>query len=137
HTPIALITGGSRGLGRNTALHLARQGADLIFTYRSQRADADSLVEEIASRGRRPVALPLDVGQSSAFPAFAQHVREALAAMWQRERFDYLVNNAGMGVHASFADTSEAQFDALMNVHVKGVFFLTQQLLLLIADGGR
>lgn len=135
--PIALITGGSRGLGRNTALHLARGGSDVVITFRRARAEADSLVAEVQALGRRAVALPLDMADCSQFPAFITSLRQTLAQHWQREQFDHLVNNAGMGEHASFAETTEAQFDALMNVHLKGVFFLTQHLLPLLADGGR
>ena len=137
HSPIALVTGGSRGLGRNTALKLAARGVDVILTYRSRRDEADTVVAQIEKAGARAVALPLNVGDSGTFPAFAALVRERLATLWQRERFDFLVNNAGIGVHAPFADTSEAQFDELVNVHLKGTFFLTQVLLPLIADGGR
>ncbi|MCV2360521.1 SDR family oxidoreductase [Paucibacter sp. TC2R-5] len=135
--PIALITGGSRGLGKNTALHLAAQGSDIILSYSSARAEAEATVAAIQALGRRAVALPLDMGNSAGFPAFAVAVKAALAQIWQRERFDHLVNNAGMGLHASLMETSEAQFDELMNVHLKGVFFLTQKLLPLINDGGR
>lgn len=134
---IALVTGGSRGLGRSAALHIARQGTDVILTYRSQKAEADSAVAEIEKLGRRAVALPLDVAESGHFAAFAQTLRQALARHWQRERFDFLVNNAGVGVHASLMDTTEAQFDQLVNVHFKAVFFLTQTLLPLMNDGGR
>lgn len=136
-TPIALITGGSRGLGRNTALHLARQGSDVILTYRSNRAEADAVVAQIARLGRRAAALQLDVADSKSFGAFAEQVRGVLAQHWQRDRFDYLVNNAGIGIHASLMETTEAQFDELVNIHLKGVFFLTQKLLPLIVDGGR
>lgn len=134
---IALITGASRGLGRNAALKLAAQGSDLILTYRSNRAEAEAVVAAVQALGRRAVALPLDVGDSASFEAFADQVREALATHWQRERFDHLINNAGIGTHAALADTTEAQFDELVNIHFKGVFFLTQRLLPLIADGGR
>jgi NAD(P)-dependent dehydrogenase (short-subunit alcohol dehydrogenase family) len=134
---IALVTGGSRGLGRNTALKLAARGVDVILTYRSRANEAQAVVAEIQRHGARAVALPLDVGDSRSFPAFAQAVREQLQTVWQRERFDHLVNNAGIGIHAAFADTTEAQFDELMNIHLKGTFFLTQALLPLIADGGR
>jgi NAD(P)-dependent dehydrogenase (short-subunit alcohol dehydrogenase family) len=134
---IALITGASRGLGRNAALHLAAQGVDVILTYRSQRDEALAVVAEIEKKGARAVALPLDMGASQTFAAFAEQVAEALQAHWQRTQFDFLVNNAGMGVHASVVDTTEAQFDHVMGVHVKGVFFLTQALLPLVADGGR
>jgi NAD(P)-dependent dehydrogenase (short-subunit alcohol dehydrogenase family) len=135
--PIALITGGNRGLGKNAALHLARQGTDIILTYRRNGAEAAAVVAEIEQLGRRAVALPLDVGVSSSFNAFAEQVRDALARHWQRARFNYLVNNAGVGIYAVVEQTTEAQFDELMNVHFKGVFFLTQKLLPLIADQGR
>lgn len=134
---IALITGASRGLGRSAALHLAAQGVQLILTYKDNAAAAQELVAQIAAQGSRAVALRLDVGDSQGFAAFAAQVRRALADTWQRERFDYLVNNAGMGFTAAFAETTEAQFDLLADVHLKGPFFLTQQLLPLIADGGR
>jgi NAD(P)-dependent dehydrogenase (short-subunit alcohol dehydrogenase family) len=135
--PIALVTGGSRGLGRNAALHIARSGTDVLLTYRSQAAQAQAVVAEIEGLGRRAVALPLDVACSATFPAFAEQVGAALAQHWQRERFDFLVNNAGIGTHASFMETTEAQFDALVDIHLKGVFFLTQKLLPLMNDGGR
>lgn len=133
---IALITGGSRGLGRNAALHLARDGVDVIFTYRSNFTEAQSLVAEIEALGRRAVGMPLDVGITTGFASFVAKVQETLTA-WGEDRFDYLVNNAGTGVHASFTDTTEAQFDELVNVHFKGPFFLTQALLPLMRDGGR
>lgn len=136
-SPIALITGGSRGLGRNAALHVARAGTDVILTYRSQAAEAQAVVAEIEALGRRALALPLDVADSRSFAAFAQQVQAVLATHWQRERFDFLVNNAGIGIHASFMETTEAQFDELVNIHLKGTFFLSQQLLPLMNDGGR
>jgi NAD(P)-dependent dehydrogenase (short-subunit alcohol dehydrogenase family) len=136
-TPIALVTGGSRGLGKNTALHLAATDSDVILTYRGNAADAQQVVREIEQQGRRAVALQLDVADSAGFTAFASQVKQVLAEVWQRERFDHLVNNAGIGIHASFAETTEAQFDTLMNIQLKGTFFLTQKLLPLINDGGR
>ncbi|MBV8123949.1 MAG: SDR family oxidoreductase [Burkholderiaceae bacterium] len=135
--PIALITGGSRGLGRNAALQMAREGIDVILTYRSRADEAQAVAAEIENMGRCAVALPLDVGRSSSFKDFTGQVREALARTWSREQFNFLVNNAGIGIHAAFADTTEAQFDELMAVHLKGPFFLTQALLPLLADGGR
>ncbi len=135
--PILLITGGSRGLGRSAALAAARTGIDVVLTYREQAAEAQAVVAEIEALGRRAVALPLDVGDVRSFEGFAVQLTQALQARWQRERFDFLVNNAGMGVHAPITDTTEAQFDALVNVHLKGVFFLTQRLLPLMNDGGR
>jgi NAD(P)-dependent dehydrogenase (short-subunit alcohol dehydrogenase family) len=135
--PIALITGGSRGLGRNTALHLARSGVDVILTYKNSRAEAEAAVSEIVSTGRHAEALPLDVADTASFVDFAIGLRRLLSEHWGRDRFEFLVNNAGMGIHANFADTTEAQFDELANTHLKGVFFLTQKLLPLLADGGR
>jgi NAD(P)-dependent dehydrogenase (short-subunit alcohol dehydrogenase family) len=137
NTRIALITGGSRGLGKSMALTLAEHGTDVMLTYRSNQAEAQAVVDAITRQGRRAAALPLDVGKVSTFAAFTEQLRTALGQHWQRDRFDYLVNNAGIGVHASFAETTEAQFDELVNVHLKGAFFLTQTLLPLIADGGR
>ncbi|ESQ81908.1 3-oxoacyl-ACP reductase [Asticcacaulis sp. AC466] len=133
---IALITGGSRGLGRNMAHHLAAKGIDIVFTYRSRQDEADSLVEELKQMGRKAVALPLDTGVSSGFDAFAGQVRDALRANWGQDRFDFLINNAGTALYAPFAETTEAQFDDVTNIHLKGVFFLTQKLLPLMKDGG-
>jgi NAD(P)-dependent dehydrogenase (short-subunit alcohol dehydrogenase family) len=137
NTPIALVTGASRGLGKSTALQLARRGVDVILTYRGSAKEAHQVVRQIEEQGRRAVALQLDVADSRGFDAFAAQVKGALDRVWQRGDFDYLVNNAGAGVHASLQDTTEAQFDMLMNIHLKGVFFLTQKLLPLLADGGR
>jgi NAD(P)-dependent dehydrogenase (short-subunit alcohol dehydrogenase family) len=134
---IALITGGSRGLGRSMALHLAREGADIVLTYRTKQAEADVVVSQIRELGRKAVALALDVGEVATFPAFVVSLQQALTGTFQRPNFDFLINNAGIGVNAPFAATTEAQFDSLMNVHFKGVFFLTQALLPSVADGGR
>jgi NAD(P)-dependent dehydrogenase (short-subunit alcohol dehydrogenase family) len=134
---IALVTGSSRGLGRNIALKLARSGADIVVTYRSGTTEADAVVAEIEALGRRAVALAIDVADTKTFEPFAKSLKAALATHWQRERFDFLVNNAGIGIHKPFAETTETDFDSLMNVHVKGVYFLTQTLLPLLADGGR
>ncbi len=138
HTkPIALITGGSRGLGRSMALQLAQRGVGVILTYREQADEAARVVQAIEAEGGAAAALQLDAGEVSSFPAFAQALKGELSRRFQRQRFDYLVNNAGMGAHALVVETSEQQFDALMNVHFKGVFFLTRELLPLLADGGR
>ena len=136
-TKIALITGANRGLGKSAALHLARQGVDLIVTYRGRQDEAQAVVQQIEAMGRRAVALQLDVGNIASLGDFAAQVRHQLDHHWQRNSFDFLVNNAGVGIHGLVADTTEAQFDELMNVHFKGVFFLTQKLLPLVADGGR
>jgi NAD(P)-dependent dehydrogenase (short-subunit alcohol dehydrogenase family) len=136
-TPIVLITGGSRGLGRSAALAAARSGIDVVLTYRQKATEAQAVVAQIEGLGRRAVALPLDVGDVASFEAFAVQLQQSLRSQWQRDRLDFLVNNAGMGVHAPITETTEAQFDALVNVHLKGVFFLTQGLLPLMNDGGR
>ena len=135
--PIALITGGSRGLGKNAALALAQQGTDIILTYQQNAAAAQAVVSEIEWLGRKAVALPLDVADSSSFAAFASQVQQQLQQLWGRDSFNYLLNNAGIGINVPFADTTEQQFDQLMRIHVKGPYFLTQQLLPLLADQGR
>ena len=134
---IALVTGASRGLGRHTALAIARRGGDVVLTYQSRRDEADAAVAEIKALGREAVALPLDVGRVAEFPDFAARLVATLEETWGRSTFDHLVNNAGHGEHALVADTTEAQFDRLVDVHLKGVLFLTQTLLQLLADGGR
>jgi NAD(P)-dependent dehydrogenase (short-subunit alcohol dehydrogenase family) len=132
----ALVTGASRGLGRSTALHLAADGLDVVVTYRSNAAEAADVVAAIEAEGRRAAALPLDTTDLAAFPAFVDRLRATLAG-WDADGLDVLVNNAGTGVNVPFAETTEAQFDAMFDVHVKGVFFLTQALLPLLADGAR
>ena len=134
---IALITGGSRGLGRNTAMHLARAGVDVIVTYQSKKAAADEVVKYVESLGGKAAALQLDVAKSKSFGDFAAALKTALRDTWGRDRFDFLVNNAGTGLYKPFAETTEEDFDELLNVHFKGVYFLTQKLLPLIQDGGR
>ena len=133
---IALVTGGSRGLGRNTVVSLARRGVDSIFTYHSRKDEAQVALGEVEAAGARAVALQLDSGDVASFPTFVDQVRAALAELGD-EQVDFLVNNAGTGLHRSIAETSEDEFDALYRVHFKGVFFLTQALLPLIRDGGR
>lgn len=134
---IAIITGASRGLGRSMALHLAEKGVDVVLTYLSKKAEAEAVVEAIEEKGRKGVALKLDTGDIAAFDGFVESVRAALASVWNRKDFDYLVNNAGIGIHVPFVETSESQFDQLMNIHFKGPFFLSQKLLPLMRDGGR
>lgn len=136
-TTISLVTGASRGLGRNTAVSIARHGGDVILTYRTGAEAAGNVVAEIEALGRKAVALRLDTGDVASFPAFVEQARGALKTVWNRADVDHLVNNAGHGVMAGIAETTEAQFDELFDVHVKGVFFLTQTLAPLIADGGR
>ena len=136
HTKIAIVTGGSRGLGRNTVINLAKRGVHSIFTYNSNRAEADKVVSAAGEAGARAIAIQLNTGSVGTFDAFVQSVREALATLGA-ERFDYLVNNAGTSHHNAFDQTTERELDDLYNVHFKGVFFLTQKLLPLINDGGR
>jgi NAD(P)-dependent dehydrogenase (short-subunit alcohol dehydrogenase family) len=135
-TPITLITGGSRGLGAQMALALARDGQDILLTYREAASAADAVVAQIHALGRRALALPLDVTDAGGIGAFADRVRQGLAS-WGATQLDGLINNAGAGAHASFAETTPAQFDSMVAIHLKGPFFLTQALLPLLADGAR
>ena len=133
---IALVTGGSRGLGKNMAIGLAKKGVDVVLTYNSKKEDALAVVNEIQHLGGKAAALQLDTANVKAFDPFFAALATTLQSVFDADKIDYLVNNAGIGVHASFAETTEAQFDELMNVHFKGAFFLTQKALPLIADGG-
>lgn len=133
---IALVTGGSRGLGKNMAIGLAKKGVDVVLTYNSKKEDALAVVHEIQHLGGKAAALQLDTANVKAFDPFFAALATTLQSVFNADKIDFLVNNAGIGVHASFAETTEAQFDELMNVHFKGAFFLTQKALPLIADGG-
>jgi NAD(P)-dependent dehydrogenase (short-subunit alcohol dehydrogenase family) len=134
---IALVTGSSRGLGRNIALKLAHDGADVVVTYRQRKEEGEAVVAEIQALGRKATALQPDTSKVSTFETFAGALRGVLESTWQHQSFDFLINNAGIDIAAPFAETTEEAFDSLINVHFKGVFFLTQRLLSLIADGGR
>ncbi|WP_037033794.1 SDR family NAD(P)-dependent oxidoreductase [Rahnella sp. WP5] len=134
---IAIVTGGSRGLGKNAIEKLAKKGVDVILTYHNQAAAAQEVVVSVEAQGGKAVALQLNTGESGSFDGFVVQVKAQLQQVWQRDTFDFLINNAGVGLHQSFADTTEEQFDLMMNVHLKGPFFLTQKLLPLMADGGR
>lgn len=135
-TNIAIVTGGSRGIGRNTVLSLANRGIDSIFTYHSNQAEAEKVVYLVRETGHKAIALQLDTGNVSTFDSFVQSAGRALKELGA-ERFDYLVNNAGISHHNAFENTTEEELDKLYDVHFKGVFFLTQKLLPLINDGGR
>ncbi|MGZ3757561.1 MAG: SDR family NAD(P)-dependent oxidoreductase [Mucilaginibacter sp.] len=134
---IALVTGGSRGLGKNMALHLAQKGIDVILTYNSKKDEALEVVAQIEKLGQKAAALQLNAGDVKSFDTFFTQVAAELKNTFNTDHFDFLINNAGIGIHAPFAETTEAQFDELTNIHFKGVFFLTQKALPLINNGGR
>lgn len=134
---VALVTGGSRGLGKSIAMHLAARGSDVLVTYLSKEVEAREVVRAIEQQGGKAAALMLDTSAIASFGTFADSLRVLLRETWGRETFDHLINNAGIGVRSSFMETSEELFDRLMNIHFKGVFFLTQRLLPMISDGGR
>ena len=134
---IALITGASRGLGRNAAEHLAAGGIDIIGTYHSKADEAQQVAKALEAAGAKAAMLQLDVGDSSSFASFAERLGTTLQQHFGRERFDFLVNNAGIGLNVPFSETTETQFDQLLNIQLKGPFFLTQRLLPLLVDGGR
>ncbi|OJU83365.1 MAG: hypothetical protein BGO11_07270 [Solirubrobacterales bacterium 70-9] len=133
---IALITGGNRGIGRSAAIHLAEDGVDSVITYRTHAEEAAEVVAEIEALGRRAVALQLDTGESAGFGDFATALAVTLQETWGRDTFDFLVNNAGNSSNSAFAEVTEEEFDRLVDIHFKGVFFLTQRLLDQLADGG-
>jgi NAD(P)-dependent dehydrogenase (short-subunit alcohol dehydrogenase family) len=134
---IALVTGGSRGLGRNMALALAKKGIDVALTYNSNKTEADTVVAEIRSMGQRAVAFQLDAGNVGSFDGFFAAVTAHLLLETGSSNFDFLINNAGTALYAPFAETTEEQFDNALNIHYKGVFFLTQKALPFLNDNGR
>lgn len=134
---IAIVTGGSRGLGKSMCLHIAEKGHGVILTYHSRKDEADAVIAEIEKMGRKAAAIQLDAGNSASFAGFAESVRKVLGEIWGIDTFDFLVNNAGIGISAPITETTEEEFDTLYNIHLKGVFFLTQKLLPLMVDGGR
>lgn len=136
-TKVALITGGSRGLGRNMAISIAKKGIDIVFTYNSNKADADKVVAEIQSLGQKATAFQLDTSNTKVFDAFFKQMTTYLKEQRGDTNFDFLINNAGTALYSAFAETTEEQFDTALNIHYKGVFFLTQKALPFLNDGSR
>ncbi|KLT69271.1 SDR family oxidoreductase [Flavobacterium sp. ABG] len=136
HTKIALVTGGSRGLGKNMALAIAKKGIDVILTYNSKKEEAETTVKEIESLGQKAVAIQLNISKSDTFDSFLGEVQTALKDTFHTDKFDFLVNNAGIGIHKPYIETTEADFDELSNIQFKGPFFLTQKALARMNDGG-
>ncbi|PXY40788.1 short-chain dehydrogenase [Flavobacterium cheongpyeongense] len=136
NTKIALVTGGSRGLGKNMAIAIAKKGIDVIITYNSKKDEADEVVKEIENLGQKAASLHLNVAESNTFDSFFENISATLKNTFKTDKFDFLVNNAGIGIHNSFAETTEAEFDQLANIHFKGPFFLTQKALQVLNDGG-
>ena len=136
NSKIALVTGASRGLGKDMALQLAQKGIDVVITYHSKKAEAEEVVAAVKALGRKASALQLDVAQSNTFVPFASQLKSVLTSEFGADHFDALVNNAGVGAHANFEETTEDQFDNMVNIHLKAPFFLTQKLLPLMNNGG-
>ena len=134
---IALVTGGSRGLGKNMVLNIAKKGFDVIFTYNSKQDEAALVVAEVLDMGQKAITLQFDAGNVKSFDDFIEKVKTVLREMFNADHFDFLINNAGIGINTPFAETKEEDFDLLMNIHLKGVFFLTQKSLPILNDGGR
>lgn len=136
-TKIALVTGGSRGLGKDMATSIAKKGMDVILTYRTNEAEARQTVNEIGTLGQKAVALHLDMSDFKSLPGFVQQVLTALQSTWNTTSFDFLVNNAGMGATVPFLQVTEKLFTDFLNVHFKGIYFLTQYFVPYINEGGR
>lgn len=133
---IALVTGGSRGLGKNMALALAKKGLGVILTYNSNRGEAEQTAKEIEALGQKGAVLQLSVENTKSFTAFFDEVAKLLAGTFSADKFDFLINNAGIGIHVPYAETTEEQFDTLMNIHLKAAFFLSQKALPYLNSGG-
>lgn len=133
---IALITGGSRGLGRDMALSLAKKGVGVIITYQTKKDEANAVVNIIKGLGQKAAVLPLDVSDSTRFDSFIHQVESVLKETFNSSKINYLINNAGVGIHSAYTDTTEEQFDSMVNIHLKSAFFLTQKMLPIMSDGG-
>ncbi len=133
---IVLVTGGSRGLGKNMAISIAKKGLDVIITYNTKKEEAEAVVNEIKESGRKAAALQLNVEHPDTFDGFIDELKKVLQNTFDSDTIHYIVNNAGIGINVAFAETSEQQFDQLMNIHLKAPFFLTQKVLPFMADGG-
>jgi NAD(P)-dependent dehydrogenase (short-subunit alcohol dehydrogenase family) len=133
---IALVTGGSRGLGKDMALSIARKGLDVILTYRSNEKEVQQVVQEIETLGGKAAALKLDMSRLDGLDHFVDEVKKTLTSHWDTKTFDYLINNAGMGATVPFLEVTEGLFDEFLNVHFKGVYFLTQKLVPFLNEGG-
>ncbi|MEO8795583.1 MAG: SDR family oxidoreductase [Daejeonella sp.] len=134
---IVLLTGGSRGLGKNAALRLAEKGFDVILTYQTKEEEANSVIKELESAGSKAASIQLDMSDISSLDNFVENIKQLLQDKWNTEKLDVLVNNAGIGATIPFAESTEADFDKLMNIHFKGVYFLTQKILTILNDGGK
>ena len=135
-TKIAVVTGGSRGLGKDMALSMAKKGIDIILTYHTKKEEAGQVVEEIAQMGRKAVALSFDASNIKALDSFVENVKSALKTTWDTDKFDFLINNAGTGATIPIAQVTEENFDNLLNIHFKGVYFLSQKSFPLLNDNG-
>ena len=133
---IALVTGGSRGLGKDMAISLAKRGVDVVLTYRSKKEEAEDTVKEIAQLGQKAIALHLDMSEFASIDPFVQAVKDTLKTEWDVTAFDFLVNNAGMGATVPFLQVTEPLFDEFLNVHFKGIYFLTQKCVPMLNEGG-
>lgn len=136
NSKIALVTGGSRGLGKDMALNLAKKGLDVVLTYNRKKEEAEEVVNEIENLGQKAVAIQLNVAEVDTFDLFFQKITMALKSIFNTDKIDFLINNAGIGLHESFSTTTADQFDDLVNIQLKGPFFLTQKSLQLMNDGG-
>ncbi|PJZ76118.1 SDR family NAD(P)-dependent oxidoreductase [Leptospira neocaledonica] len=134
---IAIVTGASNGIGKNTAIELGKKGVGVILTYHSDKKGAEEVVKEVEKNGSKAVCLKLDLSQKSSFESFAELAKRNLEEIWKRKTFDYLVNNGGIGGGMPFAEITEEYFDQILNTNFKGPFFITQQLVKFMEDNGR